>query len=136
MSTPDRDSTPTDTLSLMNQTTWWVDKQGRPHKLTTMDPRHRANLLPFLVRNADHYNRLCWKDHLRHVPSGRLSDGVADALDAIERELELDSAEWLEQTPLVRRLREFEARQTVLDRTRVKIHNKTYPLRRRMGWAD
>lgn len=133
---PESDPIPTDTMSLMNQDVWWIDRQGSSHELATMDPRHRANLLPFLVRNALLYNTRCWFDHIRYAPTGHMSDGVADAMDAIEAELGLDPKVWLEQTPLVRRLREYEAQQTILDRGRTNIHNRTYPLRRRMGWTD
>lgn len=125
------DPIPTDKMSLMNQDTWWVDKRGRVHELATMDPRHRANLLPFLRRNAWHYNSQCWFEHMRYAPTGHMSDGVADAMDAIEFELGLDPEEWLERTPLMTKLREYEAERTLIDKIRTKVHNRTYPLRRR-----
>lgn len=39
------------TLSLLRQLKQdkiWVDKAGVPHDLNSIDPRHRANLIPFL----------------------------------------------------------------------------------------
>jgi len=91
-----------------------------------MDPRHRDNLLPFLERTADRWNLACWLDVMR-MPWFETTDAAEDALNDLCRELEHD--DWLERTPLVRKLREHAARRTRLGRLHTRVGNRWYDLR-------
>jgi hypothetical protein len=82
-------------LDLLEQSEWWVTKDGQKLRLKDMAPSHRANTLALLRRGA-------FTLHLAHVSSPIFND----APDSVTNELVAeDSAEWLEKQPLIRRLR-------------------------------
>lgn len=90
---------------LKDQKVWWVSKDGTAHKIAEMALSHRRNLLAFLERNAD---GLKMKEEWALISGfgGELSDGVADALDQIQGEMEATpSTKWLRKLPLVKALR-------------------------------
>lgn len=90
---------PTDTnvLDLLDQRTWWITKDRQVMQVDDMAPSHRANTLGLLRRGA---NTL----HLAYGMQGVFSN----APDEVTNELaEGNPAEWLEEQPLVKRLRKL-----------------------------
>lgn len=90
---------------LKDQKTWWVSKDGTAHKIAEMALSHRRNLLAYLQRNADGL-KMNEEYALISGFGADLSDGVADALDQIQGEMEsTPSGKWLRKLPLVKALR-------------------------------
>jgi hypothetical protein len=90
----------------LHQGEMWVAQDGRALPLVDMDPDHRRNLLAWLRRNA---KRLKWSEEmslcLGPQPSG---DAASDCFDAmLDRLAATPAAEWIEDLPLVARLREL-----------------------------
>lgn len=109
----------------------WVDAAGVEHRLEAMDRHHRANLIPFLRGNARTLQRAAEVAYFRSALAmvGNPSDGVADAQDAIEAMFEIPAEDWLEQTPLMRRLVELEAGRPIEQRLITRIRNKAHEAR-------
>lgn len=109
----------------------WVDGQGVTHRLDEMDRHHRANLIPFLRGNANALQRAAeanyWASALAMVDDP--SDGVADAMDAIEAEFLMPAEDWLESIPLMRRLVELEHGRPLADRALTAVRNRAHELR-------
>jgi len=84
----------------------WTDALGTTTRLEDMDPDHRANLIPFLRRNVIGL-------YLRYgggTPvAGR--NGLED---------------WLESTPLMRRLTAMEKGRTIEERQATAERNRAY----------
>ncbi len=81
----------------------WVEA-GRIVALEDLDPDHRANLIPFLRRNARAY----------HLATTGSDTSPAEA------------EEWLEQTPLMRRLVEMEKGRSIEERRATHQRNQAY----------
>lgn len=79
----------------------------RGERLEEMDRHHRANLIPFLRRN-------------RVVLYAAMHDVTRDEFTDLEAE------EWLEATPLMRRLCALEAGRPIDDRRATHERNKAY----------
>jgi hypothetical protein len=77
---------------LLFQTEVWVDRHDVTHKLEEMNPHHRATLIPFLHDNAE--DLYLWYLFDRNGTPHTSYDEHA----------------WLDQTPLVRRLRALDTR--------------------------
>lgn len=91
---------------VLDQAEVWVNSRG-VHRLDAMDPDHRANLIPFLRGNA----RTLFA----------LYNGVhPEAVTGHQAE------EWLQQTPLMRRLCELEAGRPIEDRQATHERNQRY----------
>jgi hypothetical protein len=91
--------------SLRDQRVWWVTKDGTAMKIADMALSHRRNTLGFLERHAATLKMNAEWALVRSFP-GDPSDGVADALDSIQGEMESTTAiDWLNQQPLVKALR-------------------------------
>jgi hypothetical protein len=84
----------------------WVAQDGRELPLTAMTPEHRRNLLAFLRRNAARLKLSAeWDLALGPQPSG---DAASDCFDSMcDQIARTPAAEWLEEQPLVGRLREL-----------------------------
>ena len=90
---------------LKDQRTWWVAKDGTVHRLAEMTLSHRRNLLAFLERNAEALKTSEEWALISTFPE-HMSDGVADALDQIQGEMESTPAgKWLRRLPLGKALR-------------------------------
>jgi hypothetical protein len=90
---------------LKDQRIWWVSKDGTPHKIAEMALQHKRNLLAFLERHAD---ALKMKEEWALISGfgADLSDGVADALDQIQDEMNATpTTKWLRKLPLIKALR-------------------------------
>lgn len=87
-----------DVLNLLRQDRIWVDKSGRTWPVERMSRRHRRNLLRWLERHAA---RLAWSW------SGRFVTAPDDVWAQVERDL-TRPREWLEEFPLVVRLRRLQ----------------------------
>lgn len=86
----------------------WQTADGRTLLLEEMTPRHRRNLLAWLERNA---TGLKFHYELAFALSGSGPNGEAaqDAFDdAVDGLMRQSDEEWLEDLPLVQRLRELE----------------------------
>jgi hypothetical protein len=82
-----------------------VSKDGTAYKIAEMALQHKRNLLAYLQRNAD---GLKMKEEWALISGfgADLSDGIADALDQIQGEMEsTPSGKWLRKLPLVKALR-------------------------------
>lgn len=95
--------------ALLNQSEVWVNAEGI-HRLDDMDPDHRANLIPFLRGNA----RTLYGRTLADPDYGPALVSAAEA------------EEWMEQTPLMRRLVELEQGRPIEDRKRSADRNRRY----------
>jgi hypothetical protein len=95
-----------------------------------MDRHHRANLLPYLRRNAARLQAAAvqtYQSSLGLVDDP--GDGVWSAQQAIEAELELEPEDWLERKPLVRKIVALEADRPVHERAATAMRNMAYELR-------
>lgn len=88
---------------VIHQDERWVDGQ----LVTEMDRHHRANLIPFLRRNA----QALYAAHL-DVDQATLPPTAAE--------------EWLEQTPLMRRLTALEAGRPIEERAETAQRNAAH----------
>lgn len=91
-------------VELLHQAEVWIDATFSVHRLDTMDPHHRSNLIPFLRGN-------------KRTLFCLVHDVVPDAQTA---------EEWLESTPLMRRLVELEAGRPIDDRRATAERNAAY----------
>jgi len=93
-----------DALALLEQDRWWVTGDRRKLLVRDMHPKHRANTLAMLRRNAAGYFETAMFNTLRGADALEPPDAVVDAW---ERSLgdERAAAEWLKGQPLVRKLR-------------------------------
>lgn len=104
-------------IDLLHQTEIWIDVAGNRFELATMDRHHRANLIPFLRGNAQTLQRAA---AFRHWRSPVAAQHGGDAQFAMPAE------DWLEQTPLMRRLVELEAGRPIEDRKLTDDRNRAY----------
>lgn len=97
-------------LVWLDQDRIWIDKDGVRHRLDTMDPDHRANLIPFLRGNVR---------TLYSIDRG-FPVALRDDIDPIEAE------EWLAATPLMRKLVELEQGRPIDDRRATNERNRRH----------
>jgi hypothetical protein len=106
-------------LRVFDQDVYWVDRRGVPHFLTEMSQGYRHAVVAFLQDNVDYYHtatigRLAATivgDLLLGDISPKLVAPAAEA-PAVRTVTDLTPMEWLEGTPLMRRLRALEGRGT------------------------
>jgi hypothetical protein len=85
------------------QLIWWVDSEGTPHLVDAMSVPHRLGVIDYLVLRSRDLLVAVQETHIRARPGSApyraaavlLGDGVDIA----------DHDEWMESTPLMRRLR-------------------------------
>src|SRR5688500_12326039 len=99
-----------DIAALLNQARVWQDGMGRYIEIEAMDRHHRANLIPILRCNA-------------------LTIANAAPVDVT---CTAEAEEWLEQTPLMRRLVDLERGRPIDDR-RV-THERNVAFERATGY--
>lgn len=86
-----------------NDTEFWTDREGRSWRLTDMSHSHKVNVLRWLERHAV---SLEWADALEALAFMETMNSDDMGMDAIVDGLAARTPEeWLESTPLVRRLR-------------------------------
>lgn len=95
---------------ILQQDEVWVDATGRELLLDAMDRHHRANLIPFLRGNVC----LLYGSHY-DLPSAAFTNAEAE--------------DWLEQTPLMRRLVELERGRPITDRALTAARNAIHEAR-------
>lgn len=101
-------------LDYLHQNKEWIDRSGKRWKLEDMESSHRSNLLAFLRQRA---LSLAFKDTMLEEISP-LAPGGDMALDAMYEAQDWrlqNPKEWLEQTPLVKRLVELVAEDDTYD---------------------
>lgn len=96
-------------LRVFEQDVYWVDINQRPHRIDQMTALYRRNVIRFLSGNQDYYFVMWARLHLLRLVAGLLTGGVdgdtrAPALGNPAQD-DLWPGEWLESTPLMRRLR-------------------------------
>lgn len=97
------------TATLLGQSDIWIDGAGAVHQLDEMDRHHRANLIPFLRGNV-------LALYIAAHPDGPGED-VNDR-GSLE--------EWLEATPLMRRLVELEQDRPLDERSETDTRNREF----------
>lgn len=96
-------------LRVFEQDVYWVDINQRPHRIDQMPALYRRNVIRFLSANQDYFFAMSARLHLLRLVEGLLT-GVVDG-DTLAHALgnpaqdDLPPDEWLESTPLMRRLR-------------------------------
>lgn len=116
---------------ILQQDEVWVTADGRELRLEEMDAGHRSNLIPFLRGNARTLQAAAREAFYATTPDpyfDDLSDGVANALARMEAYFDTPAEEWLEWTPLMRRLVALEQGIPYLTRMRWAAENKAYEL--------
>jgi hypothetical protein len=93
----------------LDQDETWTDSSGTTWRLEDMEPSHRQNLLAWFHRNAA---RLQAEDESAWLGGSLPSVGTV-AFDMVMGDvmsgLGMTAQEWLEEQPLIERLRELEA---------------------------
>ncbi|MCU1393482.1 MAG: hypothetical protein JWM34_1910 [Ilumatobacteraceae bacterium] len=96
-------------LRVFDQTDWWVDRLGRPHRLDEMTDDYRRNVIVFLTSFVDGFHAASALREAATTLGDALLGRVSYALLATDvgapRTLDLEPISWLEATPLMRRLR-------------------------------
>jgi hypothetical protein len=100
-----------DTLDLrvFDQDSWWVDRLGQPHLLVEMSNEYVANVIAHLEENASYFYygtmRRSFIQMLGDAYYGRVNGEIlAETLGAPTLS-DVTPIQWLEATPLMRRLR-------------------------------
>jgi hypothetical protein len=106
-------------LRVFDQDVYWVDRRGVPHLLVELSLGYRHAVVAFLQDNVDYYytatiGRLAATIVGDLLPGDISSELVARAADApaVRTVTNLTPMDWLEGTPLMRRLRALEGRGT------------------------
>ena len=94
---------------VFEQDTYWVDITGTPHLLTDMSPDYRTNVIAFLIAGAPGF----WLGAVERLvvtltgdlALGRVSGDLLAASLGDTPLHEMTPQEWLDSTPLMRRLR-------------------------------
>lgn len=103
---------PEQLLDLLQQDEWWRPQEGPPVRIENMTRSHRRNLIRWLERRA---TQLHLRDGLRFAliagsPIGPGGDMACDAFDAmVHEEQSKDPLDWLNDTPLMKKLRKWSA---------------------------
>lgn len=101
----------------LQQDVIWTAADGVTLHLEEMTPEHRRRLLKWLERHAESLKtQYLWHFFGVTGPSGEAAqDAFESAMDELERQPALD---WLNEQPLVKRLRAIEYSQTLAGRIR------------------
>lgn len=94
----------------LHQPTWWTPRDAEPITLDEMEPSHRRNLLHYLRARAHSLVGAHIVESIRIIAGFNGDMAIEMAEHALEAEFEqivTDPVAWLEQTPLVARLREL-----------------------------
>lgn len=93
--------------ALLEQKRWWVSKDGRRTRVGDMHPRHRANVLAFLRRNAVELHDGVTSAVM--LGGGGMFEPPDEVVDEWVRSLGDRKAadEWLDEQPLIRKLRKL-----------------------------
>jgi hypothetical protein len=85
------------------QTVWWVDSEGTPHLVDAMSVQHRRAVIDYLVLRTRDLLISVMETQIRSRP-GSAPQRAANKLlgDGVDLD---DRDEWMESTPLMRRLR-------------------------------
>lgn len=91
-------------VSLLNQSTVWIDKDGTEHKLAFMTVRYKRNVVDYLVRNADRIEFAYSLDDVLMLAG--MSEAAQDAMgtEAFGRDRADDPEGWLRSTALVKEM--------------------------------
>ena len=85
------------------QTTWWVDSESAPHLVDAMSVQHRIAVIDYLVLRSRDLLISVQETHIRARPGSAPHRAAAKLLsggfDLADRD------QWMESTPLMRRLR-------------------------------
>lgn len=94
---------------VFEQDLYWVDRYGTPHRLEEMSDQYRRAVISFLLESAAHFHfgqvlraelgKLI--DALDGTPNG---DALGEAVGMLPVRA-MEPQQWLESTPLMRRLR-------------------------------
>lgn len=98
---------------VFDQDIYWVNVHGEAFVLSAMSGTYRRNVIAFLIRDAAYFHAnaalrsmvTAYTDALLGRVSGEL---LADELGVV-RTIDLNPLEWLESTPLMRRLRSLDS---------------------------
>jgi hypothetical protein len=89
---------------LLAQREYWIGKDGIRTSLGELTISHAGRILRFLLKRAAKVQGAQAERFYRTLSDADYSDGVADALDLIEAEFELDPEEWMRRQPLYQEL--------------------------------
>ncbi len=85
------------------QTTWWVDSESVPHLVDAMPVQHRLAVIDYLVLRSRDLLISVQETHIRARPDSAPHRAAATLLGSgIDVS---DHDQWMESTPLMRRLR-------------------------------
>lgn len=98
-------------LRVFDQDVYWVDRLGQPHRLEAMDDAYRRNVIDFLVvRTERFFGDTCLRTVIQTAGDALLGRTSAELLVVAAggpATPDLDPSDWLESTPLMRRLRQL-----------------------------
>jgi hypothetical protein len=101
-------------LRVFDQATWWVDIAQQPHRLEDMSDGYVANVIEFLVDDAEYFHgetlRREWLQMCGDLLLGRMSADLVARTVGAPSTCDLTPMQWLESTPLMRALRRIRAR--------------------------
>ena len=96
-------------LRVFDQDVFWVDRNGRGHRLHDMSTEYLTNVIADLVRCGDYYRRQfelnALLDEVDAALSGLLSGEMLAFLVGGPAPADVSADVWLEATPLMRALR-------------------------------
>lgn len=96
-----------DIVDLLDQEEIWVDRAGVEHEIAEMEPRYCANVVRFLLRQAE---AIAHADSMA-ILSVRMPDFDTIAYDdvmsgiGVDEAAKADPVRWLQDKPLLRALR-------------------------------
>jgi len=90
-------------VRIVLQNEWWVDKDRRPHLLKMMKKSYLANVRNFILAAPNAYNDARIDGILREFSDGLTTPGDFVPVDSerLAKAVELDSEQWIMNTPLV-----------------------------------
>lgn len=96
-------------LRVFDQSEFWVDRLGTPHRLEEMDLSYRRNVISHLCTHRESFHLgAIRRELIQHLGDELLGAPSAYALTTelgVPRTADLDALTWLEATPLMRALR-------------------------------
>lgn len=99
-------------IRVFEQDVWWVDRTGEPHLLREMSQEYLDNVLEYLYSNVEYFHtasslRFDIEQLLTMLPTPGAPANMEAYLEYVNGKAspdELVAAEWLNSTPLVKRL--------------------------------
>ena len=98
---------------VFEQDVYWVNIKGEPFLLTEMSEEYRRNVISFLMEGAEYYHFGAVMRMLATLTGDAMLGRITYNGDVLAHSLglptvaDLTADEWLESTPLMRRLREL-----------------------------